>query len=372
MHDPNKNTPTCSSDLFIFQTAMMSDICRKLDFAECYITAALWKIVAPLLLVVGIAGNLLSIAVLSRQRMRRTATSVYLRLLAIVDSSVLLVNIPRQVTYWHTTVKLRDINTVACKTVMFLAPAIITMSWWLLPIISIDRLILVRYPIWAKTNCTKKLAGVVFSVLVLGTMAAHFHSVIFMEIAIKEQTIVGNITNTTIQVYGKCGPVLEWYREFQQKAWPMIILIVFDLAPVGCQVICNVLLVRELVIRSNKKAANQRVQQENGDKDQRDIRSVTRMLIVVCIFFVLSSVPQCLKLLLKPYIFKPKSPHDAAKELLLVACVQLLIYSSNGFNFLLYTLSGKVFREELWSMCEQGRRRFKHCFDRNAVYPGEI
>ena len=72
------------------------------------------------------------------------------------------------------------------------------MSWWLLPIISIDRLILVRYPIWAKTNCSKKLVIVIFTVLVVVTMATHFHSVVFMEIARKDFTVQGNITNKTV------------------------------------------------------------------------------------------------------------------------------------------------------------------------------
>ena len=146
----------------------------------------------------------------------------------------------------------------------------------------------------------------------------------------------------------------------------------FNLAPVSSQVVCNVLLVRELVIRSNKKAANQRGQQDTSDNDQRDLRSVTRMLIVVCIFFVLSSVPKFLQLLLKSYIFTPKTPHNTAKDLLFRACVQLLVHSSNAFNFLLYTLSGKVFRKELWSMCQQGRQKILHCLGRNAVYPGEM
>ena len=97
----------------------MSDICRKLNFAECYITVVLWTIIAPLLQVVGVAGNFLSIAVLSRKRMRHTATSVYLRLLAIVDALVLLVNLPRQVIYWYTTEKVRDINTVPVKWLGF-------------------------------------------------------------------------------------------------------------------------------------------------------------------------------------------------------------------------------------------------------------
>ena len=100
----------------------MSSLCQRSDFIECHVAVTLWKIVSPLLLVVGVIGNVLSIAVLSRQRMRHTTTSVYLRLLAVFDTVVLLVVLPRKLVYFHSSVDIKDLSVFACKFVSFLTP----------------------------------------------------------------------------------------------------------------------------------------------------------------------------------------------------------------------------------------------------------
>ena len=348
----------------------MSDICRNLDFPECRFAVALWKILAPLFLVVGIPGNIVSIAVLSRQRMRHTTTSVYLRLLAIVDTAVILVVMPQQIVYYYSAVKVHDLSVFTCKFYSFMTRTILTLSWCFLPILTIDRLILVRYPIWAKKHCTKKSALAVFAVLASATIAINFHVIVFNDIPRKDASDSTNLANTTGQVYGRCSAMPDWYKEFYQKTWPLVMLIVFSLTPVILQIVCNVLLIRELAIRSRKRQTN-RALQDNNDKEQRDLRSLTHMLVVVSIFFVLSSVPQCVQLVLKPYIFKPKTAHNNAKNALFKALIYLLMYSNNTINFLLYTLSGRVFRNELRSMFKQVKRRVLQCFGRNVIYPDE-
>ena len=348
----------------------MSGICMRSDFVECHLAVMLWKIFAPLFLVVGIPGNIVSIAVLSRQRMRNTTTSVYLRLLAIVDTAVILVAMPRQIDYYYSAVKVHDLSVFACKFFSFLTPTILTLSWCFLPILTIDRLILVRYPIWAKKHCTKKSALVVFAVLALAMITINFHQLVFIDIPREDVTGSTNLANTTVQVYGICRAVPDWYKEFYQKTWPLVMLVVFSLTPVILQIVCNVLLIRELAIRSRKRQTNRALQDKN-DREQHDLRSVTRMLVVVSVFFVLSSVPQCIQLVLKPYVFKPKTAHNNAKNVLFKALIQLLMYSNNTINFLLYTLSGRVFRNELRSMFKQVKRRFLQCFDRNVIYPDE-
>ena len=342
----------------------MSSPCQRLDFVECHVAVTLWKIVSPLLLVVGVIGNMVSMAVLSRQRMRRTTTSVYLRLLAVFDTGVLLVVLPRNLVYFHSSVDIKDLNAFACKLVSFLTPSSVTLSWCFMCIITIDRLILIRYPVWAKKHCTRKSALIVFAISVSVIVAVNFHNILFQNLRWKE---VISTANTTVRVNGKCVPIPNWYSVFRKKVWPLIVLVVFSTAPIILQIVCNVLLARELVIRSRKRQA--RSLQDSSDKHERDLRSVTRMLVVISVFFVISSVPQCIQLTLQPYIFKPKIGHNMAKNLLLKAIIQLLMYSNNAFNFLLYTLSGKVFRKELWSMFEEVKRKMLQRLGRNVIHP---
>ena len=343
----------------------MSSYCQRLDFIECHVAGTLWKIVSPLLLVVGVIGNIVSIAVLSRQRMRHTTTSVYLRLLAVFDTVVLLVVLPRKLIYFHSSVEIKNLNVFACKFVSFLIPSSATLSWCLLSIITIDRLILIRYPVWAKKHCTRKSALVVSAILVSVIVAVNFHSILFQTLRWKE---VISTANTTVRVNARCIPISNRYSVFREKAWPLIILVVFSITPIILQIVCNVLLARELVIRSQKRQASRSLQDGN-DKHERELRSVTRMLTVVSVFFVISSVPQCIQLTLQPYIFKPRIGHNIAKSLLLKAVIQLLMYSNNAFNFLLYTLSGNIFRKELWRLCDEVKHKMLQRIGRNVIHP---
>ena len=201
-------------------------------------------------------------------------------------------------------------------------------------------------------------------------IAINFHVIVFKDIPRKDATDSTNLANNTGQVYGICSQMPDWYKEFYQKTWSLVMLIVFSLTPVILQIVCNVLLVRELVIRSRKRQTNRALQDKN-DREQHDLRSVTRMLVVVSVFYVLSSVPQCIQMVLKPYVFKPKTAQNNAKAVLVKALIHFLMYSNNTINFLLYTLSGRVFRNELRSMFKQVKRQFLQCFGRNVIYPDE-
>ena len=352
---------------------MATGVCTSLDFTECRFAVMLWKIFAPLCLVVGVLGNIMSLMVLSRQRMRQTTTSVYLRLLAIVDTVVLIVTMPRQILSFYSFVKIHDLSVFTCKFYSFMTPVILTLSWYILPIISIDRLIQVRYPLWAKKHCTKKSALIIFTVLALVILATNLHSLIFQELRWRAARVPTNATNTTVRLNAVCGAVDPRVLEFQKNVYPWFFLVVFSLTPVMLQIVCNVILIRELVIRSRRRQNNRALKDHNerDEREQKDLRSVTRMLVVTSVFFVLSSVPQCSQIILQYYLFQPKTPHNHAKDTLFKACVHLLMYSNNTINFLLYTLSGKLFRNELYSMFRQTRNRVLERFGRNAIIPVE-
>ena len=348
----------------------MSGICRKSDFFECHLSVTLWKIFAPLFVIIGVPGNIVSLVVLSRRPMRQTTTSVYFRLLAIIDTAVLLITIPRKITFYYSSLRLRSLNIFTCKFYSFLTPALTTLSWTFLPVITIDRYIQIRYPIWAKTHSTSRSALTIFAVMTLTVFTLNFHTVLFLTVPRTEVTVSNNYTNTTFEVIGKCTPIYEWYNDFYYNVWTWLIFALFNLVPLTVQIIGNVLLIKNLVNRSKQKQT-QRALDEVNMKERRGLKSVTRMLIVVCLFYIISSVPQCTRLVSKNYIFQPRSPHNSAKDKLFQAIVQILLYSNNAINFLLYTLSGRVFRQELYSMLRSIKRRVQHRFGRNNVYPVE-
>ena len=341
------------------------ELCEPGNFSECRVAVALWKIFSPLLLIVGIIGNSLSMAVLSRQRMRQTTTSVYLRILAIVDTTVLLVGIPPNLMYYYSGLDIKKQGAFPCKFYSWLSPSVTTLSWWMLPIITFERFIMVKYPIWAKNRSTKTSAVFVFLALVAAVGLVNSHILIFL--TTNEIRMSSNVTIASVDVYVQCSSYSELYGTFFIKIWPAVILVLFSFAPITFLITCNLFLIIELKKRAHRNHTRRAIDDGNI-RDRRNVRSVTKMLTTVCIFFLIVSTPVCIYHVINRYVFDRTSPQDFAKELLFKSVVQLLMYSNNTFNFLLYTLSGNVFRKELRSMFERARRSVMKYLNRR-VYP---
>ena len=124
------------------------------------------------------------------------------------------------------------------------------------------------------------------------------------------------------------------------------------MAPVICQLLGNVMLVRELILRCKQKKTRKALKADYR-KDKQDLKVITKMLLTVCVFFVLSSIPQCTQMVIKRHIFDTDNPRDVARSQLFQCIVQILLFSNNSINFLLYAVSDRVFRHEL-------RTKFQH------------
>ena len=89
--------------------------CTHLNFVECYVAVWLCRILSPVLLLVGVLGNCVSFVVWSRKRMRVTNSSVYLRILAVIDTCVLLIATLRELISHTTDVDIQEINDISCR-----------------------------------------------------------------------------------------------------------------------------------------------------------------------------------------------------------------------------------------------------------------
>ena len=246
---------TCTAETRVMSKA--NGICESLDFFECHFAVILWKVFTPVLLVVGLSGNIMSLWVLSKKRMSSTTTSVYLRLLAVSDSLVLLTGVLRQLILIYKQTDVREMSTFTCKCLRWLSSSTSGLSYWLLVTIALDRLILIKYSIWARSHCTKRAAIIMCIILTVTVFSLHSHFVGFLD----RQNIytTDNVTNTTHLVDVRCTYTSVDYGTFLSKVYPLFILVFYNITPIVCLIACNVILFKELSQRNTQMRKRHRV-----------------------------------------------------------------------------------------------------------------
>ena len=337
-------------------------MCDANGFFECRFAIFLWRVLGPLFLVIGVIGNVTSIFVLSRRRMCYTTTSVYLRFLAVTDSAVLLASVLRGIIRNYVSFDIRDLNMVLCKTHRWFGSGSASLSTWFVCAITFDRLILLKYPIWAKCHCTRRLALIVGVILSLLTFAIHSHFIFLMEL--KTVHYSENGTNITQTAFFKCSYKSAGYKTFVRRIWPIYVILAYNIIPAIWLITCNIVLVRHLTGRNRARQERRKLKKTQS---QKDLRSITKMLVAISVFFIVAITPVCTYLVILSYLVD-SSPSSVAKKALAEAIVKLILYSNNAVNFILYCLTGSVFRKELVITLQQIKSAVQKCIGRK-VHP---
>ena len=274
--------------------------------------------------------------------MRNTTTSVYLRFLAVVDSLVILTALLRDMILYYAYIDLRKLSDFSCRFHIYISSTARLVAIWLLCVIAIDRLVLVKLPIWAKSKCTKKQSFLTAMTLTIVLFILNSHMFVFF----KRSEIIGfsKETNTSVLVAYKCSFTSNDYRQFHTKTRSIIVLVFFSAVPIICLIFSSVVLLRAIAARQQKKQVRTATV---NDKEQTGSTSVMKMLIAICVFFVVLYVPAIVYQFISPYIFDKTIRADLAKQMAFTSILSCLYYSNNCFNFLLYCVSGKLFRIEL-------------------------
>lgn len=123
----------------------------------------------PLLIIVGSIGNILSVMVFFRTRLKKLSSSYYLSALGISDTGFLLCNLFQ----WLGLFNINFYNMeVVCQLFTYLSNLCATLSVWFVVAFTVERFIAVLYPLKRQTMCTVRRAK---SVLVALTLISIIH-----------------------------------------------------------------------------------------------------------------------------------------------------------------------------------------------------
>ena len=141
-----------------------------LDDSDVSIYRTIAYVTVPLLFVVGLVGNSVSVCVMLQPAFRKHNIRYFIAAMAVCDNFNLLIQLfkIRFVVAWLPTDH-RDSSDALCKTFFFFNHFFKYTSGYCITVIAIERFVAVRFPLrakeWLKTRNLLKLTAIVFGVL---------------------------------------------------------------------------------------------------------------------------------------------------------------------------------------------------------------
>ena len=302
----------------------------------------LLQIGTPLIVLVGIPGNILSFLIMKSRRFRNKSYSRYLCTLAVFDSLVLVAKLLARVdgflTYNGQPSLYVNFGDAGCKIFQFVEHVCYLMSSWLVLCMTLERFIAVNYPL-KKDNLCKPRYAVSVTLVVFAVMS---YSQTFRLIILEQDE------------HGDCVAPQRYQAVFVALHIYLYQLVLQFMLPALLILICNLIILYK-IRRLKFKFAHQSVQQAQYSQPNYTRRNKTTcMLLIVSFSYVVALLPQVLLSLiihvsihvntdLARYMFQ--NLNDVRQLLELVSELNY------GINFYIYVLSGAQFRYELRHIC---------------------
>ncbi len=303
----------------------------QVEYMERKIAAALWLYVSPIIIIVGILGNFMSVIVMSLKQLRGSVTSLFLMVLSITDTLVLLSGLLRQWILSLADLDVRTLSLAGCRFHIFTVYWSTQFAAWVLTAVTIERFISVVFPHQAKSIVTKRSAVLVLIIVavVLFCINAHtFETSSLLYIPWHNQT------------YVLCFHDIDRFDHFIRNQWPWIDFTVFCIIPFVLIFFGNlgisVRLLRSHFMKTLTTAKSVKM------------TNMTVILMAVSVYFLIAILPIQIFLTIQGiWVGKPLHPHYAAQIQLYWAISNMLLYSNNAINFFLYILTSPRFRKLL-------------------------
>ncbi|KAL3848132.1 hypothetical protein ACJMK2_019009 [Sinanodonta woodiana] len=320
------------------------------EYTEYKAAIVIWMYCSPILIVIGTVGNILSIVVLVRRSLRSSTTMYYLTVLAGSDLCALYFGLLRLWVEFTFKIPIRNLSDVICKVHTFIVYVVTDFTVWILVAVTFDRCLSVTVPFKAKRLCTRRSSRLVIVVIALCLIL--FNSHFFWTLGLTD--------NKGIPVCDSLPHAID----FMNWVWPWMDFCVFSLIPFAVMIICNIIIICNMIQSKRKLRQNLGIQLNNISEQEpqkqkslqettrqqsfrpRTTSSLTVMLLTVNCVFLLTTSPVVAHLVADKY-WVNADESVLAKISLSWTIVNMLQYMNNAIHFFLYCLTGPKFRQEL-------------------------
>ena len=299
------------------------------------VSANIWRYGWPPLCMMGLVGNTLVLLVLRRDGLVRTSANVYLSALAVGDGLVLMVDsvaiYPGKAWGWWFV----NTSRFLCHVTWPVLHTIINASTWFIVAFTVERCVVVRFPLLKLRLCTPRNAGLCCGSLLVLAFVKN------IDLFFIHDLVVGTDSYDAI-----CTAPLR-SRDYVNNYRPMIIFVTSCVIPTGVVIVCNWAIIRSL-------------RQDLLQTTARDsiVRHTTVMCLAVSFAFIVCVAPAHVF-----YVTIPNWPMSLQDQYDVLGSLVLLRHASHAVNFFLYSLTAAHFRCELVAL-------FHRCIQRGHVTAG--
>ncbi len=239
----------------------------ELENLETNTATNIWVYGSPVLIIIGTVGNLLSAVVMLRQNLRKCTTSLYLFVLAVVDTVVLYTGLLEEWIWTLFEMDIPNTSIAGCRIYLFGFYLTIQMEAWILVCVGIERMVAVFWPHKAKQMFTRAFAARQMAIIgvILAIVNSHFYW-----------------TSTLVDGYCDYHPV---YKHFIEDIFTWIDFCLASLIPFILLLVTNSTIAAKMIHGNHVRKVKLNV------KNDKKLTSMTVILFSITVMFLLTTVP---------------------------------------------------------------------------------
>ncbi|XP_014666195.1 PREDICTED: neuropeptides capa receptor-like [Priapulus caudatus] len=294
----------------------------------------------PVIIAVGVFGNLLSFVVFIFTYLNTRSSSYYLAALALADTLYLLTLL----MVWITDMGVNIYhNNGWCQLLIYSSSVCSFLSVWFIVAFTVERFIAVRYPLHRPSMCTVSRAKMVIAALTVSGMVMYSY-VMWTAGMVDIENGSGLTACGLLPVHAYAQSALNHVDTFLTLILPFVTVLVL-----------NVLITIQIV-HFNRKCVELEpkfAQQHTNIVSSRTHISIAKLLLLISTIFILLNTPSYV---IRIHVFvRTLAGGDdddvgdvmSTTEMLLQSYFNLLYYTNFSVNFVLYSVCGINFRRAL-------------------------
>ena len=308
-----KGLETKPTDIF------MEEVETLLTYKVATFIAKYWN---PILVPIGLVGNVLSFLIMVKPTNRKLSTCIYMAAISVNDSTMMLL-----IFYgWCVDyLKIHKRYPLGCRMESFLIMSALQNATYQVVAMTIDKYIAVKWPHKAATYSTPRRAKWTIVVLYVCVIIYNLPDFFMTKMigAVCASYVIGG-------VYAK---IYSW-----------LTFILNGIVPLALLIALNSTIMHE--VRKSYKQFRNPVDKARESTKKAVENQLTLMLLLVTTLFLVLLIPTYVRFLYFAFANRD-TPEKYAGAMLFYYISTRLYFTNSGINFFLYCISGKKFREDL-------------------------